>query len=76
MLLRLAADAPPADGFRDAAAERGVPLTVHDFDIPQLLHTYSTQLVLVRPDGHVAWRSDTVPTDPGQVIDCARGMTP
>jgi hypothetical protein len=29
--------------------------------------------VLVRPDGHVAWRSDTMPDDPLAVVDRVRG---
>jgi len=73
VLLRLASEAPPADAFVEAAAERGVPLRVHSFDIPQLLHIYNTLLVLVRPDGHVAWRSNALPADCGLVIDVARG---
>jgi hypothetical protein len=27
----------------------------------------------VRPDGHVAWRADTVPTDATALIDRVRG---
>jgi hypothetical protein len=32
------------------------------------------RLVLVRPDGHVAWRADEVPLDAGAVIDKVRGL--
>jgi hypothetical protein len=46
---------------------------VHSFDIPQLSHTYNTRLVLVRPDGHVAWRADDLPGDAGLVLDVVRG---
>jgi hypothetical protein len=31
--------------------------------------------VLVRPDGHVAWRSDIMPDDPLAVADCVRGAS-
>jgi hypothetical protein len=34
---------------------------------------YERRLVLVRPDGHVAWRSDAVPPDPVGLIDRVRG---
>mgnify|MGYP001616036697 CR=1 FL=1 len=34
---------------------------------------YARQLVLVRPDGHVAWRADVLPDDPLALIDCVRG---
>jgi hypothetical protein len=27
----------------------------------------------VRPDGHVAWRDDGMPTDPFRLIDVVRG---
>ena len=46
---------------------------MHSFDIPQLFHTYNRQLVLVRPDGHVAWRSDELPADAQLVLDVVRG---
>ena len=31
---------------------------------PDIAALYERKLVLVRPDGHVAWRSDTMPADP------------
>jgi hypothetical protein len=34
---------------------------------------YERRLVLVRPDGHVAWRGDGDPPDPARVIDTVRG---
>ena len=34
---------------------------------------YEGKLVLVRPDGHVAWRSDTPPGDASGLIDRVRG---
>jgi 2-polyprenyl-6-methoxyphenol hydroxylase-like FAD-dependent oxidoreductase len=73
VLLRLGAKAPAAGTFVAAAEKIGLPLAVHSFDIPQLSHTYNTQLVLVRPDGHVAWRSDDVPGDAQLVLDVVRG---
>ena len=30
--------------------------------------------MLVRPDGHVAWRGDRMPDDPLRIIDVVRGM--
>jgi hypothetical protein len=73
VLLRLGRNAPAADAFVEAATRCGVPLTVHAFDIPQLSSTYNKALVLVRPDGHVAWRSDELPPDAQLVLDVARG---
>jgi 2-polyprenyl-6-methoxyphenol hydroxylase-like FAD-dependent oxidoreductase len=71
-LLALGANADGA-GFEQAAAARGVPLgrvVVQDKAIAEL---YGGRLVLVRPDGHVAWRGDRAPADPGAVLDQARG---
>jgi hypothetical protein len=46
---------------------------VHASGDPALGRLYERRLVLVRPDGHVAWRSDTLPADAGQLIDTVRG---
>jgi hypothetical protein len=32
--------------------------------------------VLVRPDGHVAWRADAEPADADAIIDRVRGVLP
>lgn len=56
-----------------AVADRGMPLAVHKFDDPDIRALYEQSFVLVRPDGHVAWRGDSCPEDPGAVIDRVRG---
>lgn len=56
-----------------AAAARKVPFrTVHvtDADVVDL---YKYRLVLVRPDGHVAWRANELPEVPAAIIDQIRG---
>ena len=73
MLLRLGSDAPAGERLRDAAAEAGVPLQVIDLDLPEIASLYQCRLVLVRPDGHVAWRADAEPDDARAVIDVVRG---
>jgi len=72
-LLRFGADAPKAERLRGAAAAAGVPLDVVDLDAPDVAALYQRRLVLVRPDGHVAWRADTEPEDAWAVIDVVRG---
>jgi 2-polyprenyl-6-methoxyphenol hydroxylase-like FAD-dependent oxidoreductase len=72
VLLRLGA-APDPGPLVAAARERGVPLRVVDLDRPDALALYERALVLVRPDGHVAWRGDALPDDPGELIDVVRG---
>ena len=37
---------------------------------------YQTELVLVRPDGHVAWRGNQVPEDFGAILAQVTGHTP
>ncbi len=76
VLLRLGPDAPEADGLVEAAGARGLPLVVHAFDLAELTELYERRLVLVRPDGHVAWRGDTMPADCLAVIDRVRGAAP
>jgi hypothetical protein len=51
-----------------------VPLRVEDLDDPSIARLYETRLVLVRPDGHVAWRGAAVPDDAGALIDRVRGQ--
>jgi hypothetical protein len=62
-------------GLVDAAAKRGVPLTV--VDVPQDVagDLYRHKLALVRPDQHIAWRGDTLPPDPIVLIDLIRGAS-
>jgi hypothetical protein len=36
---------------------------------------YGHRLVLSRPDQHVAWRGDALPSDPLALIDRVRGAT-
>src|SRR5262249_43814733 len=72
VLLRFG-DAPPCGELEAAAASRGVPLTIKTLDDPAAAKLYEGRLVLVRPDGHVAWRSDFAPSDPAGLIDRVRG---
>lgn len=67
------AGAPSVEKLREAARSRGVPLTVLTIDDRALLSLYERPLVLVRPDGHVAWRGEEVPDDPIFIIDTVRG---
>ena len=73
VLLRLGADAPDASKLEAAAASRRVPLKTIAVTEPGAAQLYGRRLVLVRPDGHVAWRGDRVPSDVAAVIDKVRG---
>jgi hypothetical protein len=72
-LLRLGRVPPEGEGLIDAARRRGVPLRVERLDEPDVSAAYERSLVLVRPDGHVAWRGDVPPPDPGALMDRVRG---
>ena len=73
MLLRLGADASDGTAFEAAAAERHVPLRTVTLEGSEAIALYERPLVLVRPDGHVAWRGSEMPADAGAVIDYVRG---
>jgi hypothetical protein len=76
VLLRLG-DAPPSSqSIADAARLRGMPLEEVSLRDAEVLRRYGSRLVLVRPDGHVAWRADVAPTDALALIDTVRGATP
>lgn len=60
----------------EIAAERGMPLKVCRLDDPQIARLYERSLVLVRPDGHVAWRGDTVPARVEEIVDAVLGFGP
>ena len=52
----------------EAARRRGVPFSTVALDDPAIAALYERQLVLVRPDGHVAWRGDEPPDDADAII--------
>jgi FAD binding domain/Aromatic-ring hydroxylase, C-terminal len=73
VLLRLGRDAPDGESIRSAAADAGVPLDMVHLDVPAVTELYQRRLVLVRPDGHVAWRADGSPADARALIEVVRG---
>lgn len=73
VLLRFGADAPDPSVLVAAAKQRHVPLNVVNIGDPAIAQLYERPLVLVRPDGHVAWRSSAAPSDPLAIIDTVRG---
>ena len=62
--------------LEEAAARAGVPLAVVDLDDDRARTLYERKLVLVRPDGHVAWRADALPEDADALVDIVRGVQP
>ncbi|WP_185640771.1 FAD-dependent oxidoreductase [Burkholderia sp. Bp9142] len=58
----------------EAAERRGFPLTVVDIRDANARRIYECDLVLIRPDQHVAWRGNAMPDDALEVIDRVRGF--
>ncbi len=58
----------------DSAAKAGMPLDIRDIGSAKARTLYGTRLVLVRPDGHVAWRGDELPAECSAIIDTVRGI--
>jgi FAD-dependent monooxygenase len=60
----------------DAAAAIGMPLHVIAVDDPAVARLYERQLVLVRQDGMVAWRGDSLPDDLAALVATVSGNAP
>jgi hypothetical protein len=60
-------------GFEAAAKAQDLPLLVVELDEPEAAALYERRYVLVRPDGHVAWRNDRMPADAAALIERVRG---
>jgi len=72
-LIGFGADAAEAAPLLEAARKRHLPLTFTAIAEPHIAALYQRKFVLVRPDGHVAWRGDHMPEDALCVIDVVRG---
>jgi 2-polyprenyl-6-methoxyphenol hydroxylase-like FAD-dependent oxidoreductase len=72
VLLRFAKSVD-ADALAKAAKAAGVPLDIVDIDNADAAKLYERKLALVRPDGHVAWRADSLPADAKALLDTVRG---
>jgi 2-polyprenyl-6-methoxyphenol hydroxylase-like FAD-dependent oxidoreductase len=58
----------------ESAAERlSMPLNVCELDNAEARSLYERKLVLIRPDQHVAWRGDELPSDSDWLLDAVRG---
>ena len=73
VLLGFGADAAEAAPLLEAASKRKVPISFAAIAEPHIAALYERRFVLVRPDGHVAWRDDRIPAEPLRVIDVVRG---
>ena len=67
-LIALNADAGGTASFERAAARRSIPLKVVREPSPEGRDPYGAGLVLVRPDGYVAWTGNAAPSDADSVM--------
>lgn len=74
VLLRFGKNPVTVSGLVDAATASGVPFQVVDINNPKIADLYERKLVLVRPDGHVAWRGDTCPNHPRTLMELVCGQ--
>lgn len=58
----------------EAAGKIGLPLEFVAIDDEKVRELYAARLVLVRPDGMVAWRGDALPGDVKGLLDRVRGV--
>jgi 2-polyprenyl-6-methoxyphenol hydroxylase-like FAD-dependent oxidoreductase len=72
-LLVLSSIPTDTTAFTTVAKKNGLPLEVVALDEPSVRETYEHPVVLVRPDGHVAWRGDAVPANTAEIIEQVRG---
>ena len=57
-----------------APADRvGLPLQTIQINESIVRETYGRPFVLVRPDGHIAWRGEAIPNNASAMIDKVRG---
>ena len=73
VLLRFGSDAPSGAEIEAQALGLRLPLEVVWIENAEAAALYERKLVLVRPDGQVAWRSDAAPADVRALLDSVRG---
>jgi 2-polyprenyl-6-methoxyphenol hydroxylase-like FAD-dependent oxidoreductase len=72
-LLRLVGTDTDTGKLEQAIRDTGAPVTVHQFDEPDLRKIYGADLLLLRPDLHIAWRGGTPPTDASALAELVTG---
>ncbi|KAK2735175.1 hypothetical protein FQN55_002265 [Onygenales sp. PD_40] len=75
VLLCFAPKTQADERLNDAARKIRVPLEIIAIDNPEIAKIYERRLVLVRPDGMVAWRGDVLPEDVDGLLDRVRGAS-
>lgn len=72
-ILRMGKNVEAADALVQAFRDRGAPITVIDLPEDKYRSLYGCNYFLVRPDLHIAWRSNTLPDDPAKLAALVTG---
>ncbi len=72
-LLRLGRSTLDISGLERALAETGAPFSTVTIDDDRVRDVYGYDLILIRPDLHVAWRGHTPPREPAQLAALVTG---
>ena len=72
-LLNLSGNITDTSTITQAAKRVGLPLETISLDDSKIREIYEFTYVLVRPDGHVAWRGNEIPVNVTGIIDQVRG---
>ncbi len=75
-LLRLGRSEENLSGFKSAMAKFGAPVEVLDIPDQNARDLYGHDLILLRPDLHVAWRGNRAPSAPQDLAAVATGHAP
>ena len=72
-LLRLGRTQADTSGLEHALKARGAPVTVLDIADAAARDVYGVDLILLRPDMHVAWRGNAMPGEPAALAAIVTG---
>lgn len=75
VLLCLGTEGPAGQEMVDEARRIGLPLEYVAITDLKVADLYKSRLVLVRPDGMVAWRGESLPSDVRGLLDQVRGVS-
>jgi hypothetical protein len=74
VLLKLGSDLLETKLFREIFEARGIPFTEIDISSDRIRDLYECNLILLRPDMHIAWRGTYEPTNALEITQVATGF--
>jgi 2-polyprenyl-6-methoxyphenol hydroxylase-like FAD-dependent oxidoreductase len=64
---------PRLDKLENEFRRIGAPLSVVELDTREAVTVYGSDLIIVRPDLHIAWRAAEIPDDPAHLVETITG---